>query len=307
MLAPHEAPDTAHLKYPVLVSKKYDGFRCLVQNGVLVSRNLKPIVNKNVQAKFAGLPEGFDGELIVGDPTSRNEEGHSNAFRNTSTIVTAFDKPADDVKFYVFDQFHEEYGFEQRQSLMYGNMAKALRANADTNWDADVIMVTQVMIQNENELMQIEAAWLEEGYEGVMGRSIAGRYKQGRGTINESLIWKLKRFVDAEAVIIGTVEEQRNENLATTNALGRTQRGTSKAGMVGKGTLGKFLVRGINGRWDGVEFDCGGGLDGAERRDLWPIRESLVGKVIKYKWFSVGSADKPRFPIYLGFRDKGDM
>lgn len=289
MLAPHEAPDTAHLKYPVLVSKKYDGIRCMVQDGRLVSRNLKPINNEHVQAKFKNLPEGFDGELIVGDPTAKD------VFRQTSSIVMSHSKPADGVKFYAFDQFGEE-PFSRR-------LTNLTRVTAPD----DVVFVQQVMIQNETELMQIEEAWLEEGYEGVMIRSIEGRYKQGRATINEAILIKLKRFEDAEAVILGTVEEQRNENLATTNALGRTERSTHKAGMVGKGTLGKFLVRGVNGRYEGVDFDCGGGLDGEERRTLWPVRDGLVGKVIKYKFFAVGCKDKPRFPIYLGFRDKADM
>lgn len=37
------------LKYPVLVSPKLDGIRCLIIDGVAMSRSLKPIPNKHVQ------------------------------------------------------------------------------------------------------------------------------------------------------------------------------------------------------------------------------------------------------------------
>ena len=60
--------DTASLRYPVLVSTKLDGIRCLVIDGVACSRNLKPIRNAYIQ-KCIGKPEynGLDGELIVGN------------------------------------------------------------------------------------------------------------------------------------------------------------------------------------------------------------------------------------------------
>lgn len=55
------------LRFPYLVSPKYDGIRCLIIGGEVVSRNLKPIRNKHIQAALRGLPD-LDGELIVGNP-----------------------------------------------------------------------------------------------------------------------------------------------------------------------------------------------------------------------------------------------
>ena len=43
------------------------------------------------------------------------------------------------------------------------------------------------------------------------------------------------------------------------------------------------------------------------RVELWKDRANLVGKFIKYKFFPSGSKDRPRFPVWLGFRDKIDM
>mgnify|MGYP005609938573 FL=1 len=53
-----------------VISPKLDGIRAIVRGGVVMSRNLKPIPNPVVQERFKHL-EGFDGELIVGDSTSK--------------------------------------------------------------------------------------------------------------------------------------------------------------------------------------------------------------------------------------------
>jgi DNA ligase 1 len=60
------------IPYPMLLSPKLDGIRCLIINGVVCGRSLKPIPNRFVQQLF-GRPElnGLDGELIVGPPTAK--------------------------------------------------------------------------------------------------------------------------------------------------------------------------------------------------------------------------------------------
>ena len=51
---------------------------------------------------FKGLPEGLDGELIVGDPIAPD------AYRQTVSVVMSDDKPADGVRFYMFDWYGTE-------------------------------------------------------------------------------------------------------------------------------------------------------------------------------------------------------
>ena len=58
------------LRFPLLASAKLDGVRAVVKNGVVLSRSLKKIPNDYVQSLFKHL-EHFDGELIVGEPTSK--------------------------------------------------------------------------------------------------------------------------------------------------------------------------------------------------------------------------------------------
>ena len=70
---PRETPDLDNLQYPVYVTPKLDGIRCLFKDGVALSRTLKPIPNKSIQVwakQYAKVLEGMDGELIVGPSTS---------------------------------------------------------------------------------------------------------------------------------------------------------------------------------------------------------------------------------------------
>ena len=275
------------LRYPVLASPKLDGIRATMQDGVLLSRSLKPIANKNVQEKFKNLPEKIDGEFIVGDPTAKD------CYQKTNSVIMSHDKPADDVTFYAFDMLGAA-GFSTRHCGMVAHVQHI----------QNLVVVPQVTINNAEDLLTAEAAWLEEGYEGVMVRDPSSLYKHGRSSTKDGILLKLKRFEDAEAEIIGCYEKMHNANEAFTNELGRTARSTAKAGLVGTEELGGFGVRDLV---SGVEFEVGSGFDAAQRKDFWSRRETLRGKIIKYKSFKIGVKDKPRHPVWLGFRDKADM
>jgi DNA ligase-1 len=140
-----------------------------------------------------------------------------------------------------------------------------------------------------------------------------GLYKHGRSTLREGWLLKVKRFEDGEARVVATEEWETNLNEAKTNALGRTERSTHQANKVGAGVLGKLIVVGVKGdRYDGIEFGVGTGFRGAdaadgERAKLWRMRDKLVGRIVRYKYFPTGGKDKPRFPIFDGWRDPIDM
>lgn len=280
--------DVNLLKFPVLCSTKLDGIRASVQGGRLLSRTLKPIPNKHVQARFAGLPKGLDGELIYGDPKAKD------AYRNTVSIVMSDDKPANGIRYHVFDKFGEDE-FQIR-----------LKEIEDVKHKY-IMHVKHKLIHDAEELLDFEANLIELGHEGVMVRSLKGRYKQGRSSVNEGILLKLKRFVDAEGIVLDTFEEEHNANTAMTNELGHTYRSTAQANLIGKGVLGGLILKGLGGDFNEIEFRCGTGFDKLSREALWKIRETLIGKIAKVKYFPVGSKDKPRHPVWLGWRDPMDM
>lgn len=298
-----KAPDNlSTLKYPVAVSPKLDGFRALVIDGILYSRNLKPIRNTHVQKLFGRVEyNGYDGELIVGDPTSKT------CFRDTSSGVTSFEGEPD-VRFYVFDNmmfpgvWHERY--------------------ASIKSSGHVFKADHYIVNHPDEIITYEEQFLNEGYEGLMIRAIEGPYKQGRSTAREGYLLKLKRFEDSEALVIGVEEKMHNANEATVDALGHTSRTSHQENLVPLNTMGALIVRDLK---TGVEFNIGTGFDDESRREWWNERNRLLnyytvlsdgGKrimfdlpelIVKYKHFAQGGKDRPRFPTYLGLRDKDDL
>ena len=284
--------DTSKLQYPALVSTKLDGIRCSVVGGRALSRTLKPIPNKAIFEHLSDRGyEGLDGELIVGKPTSPT------VYNETVSKVMSHDKGMDNVAFYVFDLHNHPGDFTTR------NLAVRKYNNPFSPY-LPIIHLEQKWVANEDDMLAYEAHCVGIGYEGLILRSPEAPYKYGRSTVKEGYLLKVKRFLDSEAEIIGFEEEMFNGNDAETNELGRTKRSTAKAGLVGKGTLGAFLVR---DHVSSVEFSIGTGLTAAQRQDAWNDRNRLVGGLIKYKYFPVGVKVAPRHPVFLGYRDRRDM
>lgn len=285
-----ETAELSDFKFPLYASVKLDGIRCLIRDGMAYSRKLKPIPNEFVQWCIGRHAfNGLDGELIVGDPTSKT------AFNTTTRgVMKTAGKP--DFKFYVFEDCGGDLPyFEDR----------LIRLKQVSEWqDQPMIeLLDQELCLTMEELLAYEEVALSSGYEGLITRSPNSPYKLGRSTAREGYMLKLKRFLDSEALIIGWQEGMTNNNVAEVDALGHTKRSTSKAGKISNGTLGSLLCRDLK---TGVEFSCAGGTveDGS---NLWAIRDQLVGKIAKYKYFPVGVKDKPRFPIFLGLRHEDDL
>lgn len=281
------------ITYPVYASPKLDGIRCLIIDGVAKTRTLKDIPNKHVAGILSNpLLSGLDGELIVGDPTSPA------VYRDTVSQIMAHDKTPD-FTFHAFDVHNIPGGYRHRLHVLM-DVIQMTQGNHPF-----IVLHRQTLIETERSLLNFEAVCVEQGYEGIIVRAnLDVHYKFGRSTVNEGSLLKVKRFEDGEAEIIGFEEEMFNGNEAQTNELGRTKRSTARAGLVGKDTLGAFLVRDCVSQ---VTFSIGTGLTAAERQRYWAARDSLVGGLIKYKFFPVGVKTAPRHPVFLGFRDKRDL
>jgi DNA ligase-1 len=280
------APAGELIRLPALLSPKLDGIRCLIIDGVACGRSLKALPNKYVQKLF-GRSElnGLDGELIVGSPTAKD------VFQQTSSGVMSIEGEPE-VMFHVFDDFHESGGFQRRLHTAQRRIKKAKCC----------VAVDHHLIQVADDLNHWEEDYLTLGYEGVMLRHPDGPYKHGRSTAKEGWLLKVKRFEDSEAKILGVTELMHNANEAKRNELGHLERSSHKAGKVGKKMLGALMVKDLK---TGVEFDIGTGFTEDQRKLLWA--QDLVGRVVKYKFQPTGVKEKPRFPVFIGFRDAVDM
>jgi DNA ligase-1 len=277
--------DVATLQLPVLATPKEDGHRCLKRDGLALTRKFKPVRNRYVREYIeANVPDGCDGELML--------------------KVGSFQKASGD--------FAREEGQPDFCYDIFDYVAGGLdRPYIDRMTDLAGLALPErcrrlipVWCRTLDELRAFEEKCLKEGYEGVMVRDPQGPYKCGRSTVNEGWLLKVKRFKDSEAVILRVWEGQHNTNKAEKDELGHTKRSSAKAGKVGNGTLGALTVRDLKSK---VEFNIGSGFDGAEAVKLWKVRQSLPGKVVKYKYQPVGVLVAPRFPVFIGFREAWDM
>lgn len=285
--------DTSTLKYPLYASVKLDGIRCVVLDGVVYSRSMKPIRSKAVQELF-GKPEynGLDGEILYGPWNAPN------VFNVTTQTVMATELKPEFTKEYlsfaVFDYVLSDEPYNVRKAIA-GQII-------NLHMDKHVHGVMQIKVESEKSLLALETEMLDQGYEGLMVRSIDGRYKQGRATSKEGIIGKIKRFKDAEAVVIGFEEKMTNTNEKKTNELGYSERSSSKEGMIGANTLGALVCE-----CNGIRFTMGSGFDDVGRAEVWANKSKYLGKLAKFKYFEVGMKDSYRFPIFLGWRDEDDL
>lgn len=287
------------IQFPVYVSPKLDGIRGTVWNpDTILTRTLKPIPNKFVQEAFkvGGSLKGLDGELVVGPPTSKTAYLDS-----VSGLMTQEGKPS--FNFWVFD--HVEMPTSPFKDRLQVVQEAARIATQVIDWlPFKVIALEQRLVEGVDELLLYEDQCLWQGYEGVILRHPMGLYKHGRSTENQGWMLKLKRFTDSEAVILGFVEGFTNENTATINELGYTERSSHKEHQVPAGTLGALKVRDCV---SGCEFEIGTGFTAAQRQEIWDNRDKWLSQVVKYQYFPVGMKDKPRHPSYKGPRAPLDM
>lgn len=286
-LLAYTVSDLTAVRFPVLASPKLDGVRCVIRDGVAMTRSLKPIPNRHVRAMLTHLPD-LDGELIAGDPAAPDVFA-----RSQSAVMTIEGRPA--VTLWAFDTFGGDAEYLPR----LGQVTAAAESDP-----LDMVRpVIHRMINTAAELAEYESATVAAGFEGVMIRDPAGRYKHGRSTEREGLLGKVKRFLDTEAEVIGVAELQHNSNAAEINALGHAERSTAAAGLVAGGTLGALIVKAAG--W-AEPFRIGTGFTAAQRAEFWADRESLIGRLAKFKYQPSGTHDAPRFPVFLGFRDRAD-
>ena len=148
------------LRFPVYASPKLDGIRCLVIGGKALTRALKPIPNKYIREMLesnAHCLEGFDGELVVGEPTEPN------CFNKTSSAVMSFEGEPD-FTFMVFD--HLSTGVWEKRWIF----DKMMNLNALPNF---VVFAEQREVSDLEELLQLEEVYVNSGYEGVMLRDLS--------------------------------------------------------------------------------------------------------------------------------------
>lgn len=273
------------------ISKKIDGIRCITKYGNGFSRSGKKMKNKYILERLKEMPDYliFDGEIITG----KIEKGVT--FANlTSGIMKISGEP--NFTYHIFDLVLDGKTHKERYDILC-SIKDSLPDYCN--------IVEKTIVESEEDMKRIASEYLEEGYEGAMLNEVDAEYKYGRASKTKPTLVKYKQFIDDDAIIIGTEELEINLNESFTDELGHTKRSSSKLGKVKSGRLGSFICKTRNN----IEFKCGcgRGLTNELRELYWINRESLIGKIIKFKHFEIGADSAPRIPIFIGFRDPDDM
>lgn len=284
-----ELSDLDDLQYPVLATPKIDGIRCVMRKGRARTYSLKLVPNKFIRRTLRGAPP-FDGELAVG----------TNFQDCTSGIMSYEGKP--DFRYYVFDYITPDPLTQYKDRIKSRDGALEVLTPKQRK---RVVLLKVKVCRNAKELRRYRKWCLKQGYEGVVFRTPDGPYKWGRSTFKEQFALKLKPFKDAEGVIVGFVEEYENTNKKEVNEHGLTERSSKQDGFRPKGTLGAFVIR--TEKWGEFKVGTGQGITKALRKHIWTHKAEFLGKLLKFKYQSMGTKDKPRIPIAIGIRDKRDL
>ena len=304
-LAPNEGFKPEDLKYPLYGSYKLDGIRCIFKNGEMLSRALKPIVNKQLQEKFEYLKTLskkhniiLDGELYIHGATFQEIVHYvmTEDFKDEKSIkkYKKIIEIPKELKFYCFDAIKDEnYNtpFSQRY-IFYVELETGMR---------DIIIaLRQDKLKNSDDVKKLYQQALDNGYEGLILRDINSPYKLGRGTFLEGYIFKFKPYKTFDGYITGVVQatEVDPEAERTVNELGNscTSRKKDDRFLIEK-AAGFFVI------YNNVEQKVTLSMTDEEKIEVWKNRDDYIGKWIEFKGMEIGAKDRIRHPVMIRFRD----
>lgn len=296
---------------------KIDGMRSLIDEECIPrSRSGKEHKNIYLRAFARHHPSlrGADGELVSGlqyDPTS---------FRaSMSGIRSEVGSP--EFTFYVFDFYLGDIAaqnYDVRRSHLRDRVANLIpdpdvgsvitAQDSNIAYHAKLVMCPQQPLYSLEEVNAYDEENIKNGWEGTMLRRPDRPYKYNRSTNVGGELIKLKQYDDDEAVVVGCYPWERNDNEATTDVRGYTVRSAHQGNKIAMDRLGGFHCELLRDR--SVKFDIGvfRGWSHGDRDRLWTIRDSLVGRILKFKHQGYGGGyDCPRTPVGLGWRDADDL
>jgi DNA ligase-1 len=302
MIKPMLAEDyeEGSLVFPLYLQPKIDGVRCLKLEEYPTGRSLKQHANKYT-TQFLSNPiyDGLDGELAASYETDpalcrktssalSTKEGEPNLTWHVFDIINKYTRNL------IYSRRYEELKFKFREWEVYNNEnTKVLK------------LVPTVMIYDIQQLRLEDTKNLDKGYEGSIIRDPNGLYKEGRSTVKEGGLLRIKHFIEEDATVLSVIEGETNGNEKVTNLLGRSERSSYQENMSSNGLIGSLICKDIK---TGKKFICAAGtLTVVQRKFYFENQHLIVGQIIKYKYFPKGIKDKPRFPTFQSFRITSDI
>jgi ATP-dependent DNA ligase len=202
----HKLDDHYHkIKYPALVQRKLDGFRCLsnINNhqSLLYSKNMKPFIFLNhIKKEILKIKEltdeniYLDGELY--EFGLKLHEISSLVMKKYATNKEELDMKK--ISYYIFDIF-DANNLTMPFEIRYKKLENIFK-----KYDFKYLkLVTCTTVNSYEDIKKLDIQYLYEGYEGVIVRNTNGIYKLNSKSYD---VLRTKEFKKQNFIIIGAKE-----------------------------------------------------------------------------------------------------
>jgi DNA ligase-1 len=264
MLAKDWNDEKHKISYPIFSQPKLDGIRCIVKSDGMWSRNGKPIIS--APHIFAVLKPLFEinPDLIFDGELYADK--FSNDFNKICSLIKKTKPTSDDllesqisIQYHIYDLPSFNATFTSRYKHLYKML---------TNYSPFIVVVKTDQVDNMNDVSGYYEDYINEGYEGQILR-LDEEYQNKRS----KYLLKHKTFVDEEFVILGINEGEGNKSGMIGHALFETKEG-------------KRFTSNFKYSWD-------------ELKEMWLIKDQLIGKTATIKYFNLTPQGVPRFPYVV--------
>lgn len=254
------------IQLPCIVSPKYDGIRVINLGGdKWHTSKFKPIPSRQAREYLLTIKlEYVDAELLVFD----REEHKFLDYNDIQSYIMSDDAPLPghlEYRLKVFDYFGDP-------TQPYVVRMELMKSVLDDEQVASLVIIDKhVKVVGE---LYILCDFYATNYEGAIIRNPAARYKFGRCTLREKIMWKYVLIEREEGIITGHTEHDIYPDL-----------------------IGALLVN--TDKWGTIRVS--GRIDRSLSREFRQGKH--VGRTITYEYKPHGMKDMPRQPRFVGFRD----
>jgi len=277
MLAKDYADYADKITFPVFCQPKLDGLRCIITRQGAFSRQWKPFVTLQhirdaVQPLFDKHPDilAFDGEMYSHE-LKENFEKIVSIVKQPKATPEDIEKCKQSVQYHIYDVIYDK---PKKYSARQAEILTMLTILFDQDQEQEYIQYVETLPAfNQEEMDQLYASCIREGYEGQMIRTWDSVYQHKR---TKDLL-KRKDFHENEYEIVGYKE--------------------------GKGSREGCIILRL-AMADGTEFDSVpvGGIEYQQK--LWNRRLDLLGLQATVKYQNLSSDGVPRFNNTIKIRTR---
>ena len=245
--------DLNTVKFPVFAQPKLDGMRATTNKSKLISRK-----NREIDTiKHINIPSHLklDGELYA----------HGLSFQENMKLIKKYGEGETElIQYWVYDLPQQNGGFNIR-GLVLAEIIEELKLS-------NVKLVPTYKVHNKEELKEIHARFLSDGFEGTMVRTNCDTpYEYNKRS--DSLL-KYKDFIDKAYTIVDIVPSEKIP------------------------THGVVMCEMDNG----IRFKCGMKVSHEVREDMLRNKAEHIGQTAEVRYFELTDDGVPRFPVYVGTR-----